>query len=188
MNVFDFDNTIYKGESGIDLFKYYIKRYPSLLKLFPKVALAFIRYKRHQISLSEAMESYIPIIEDFLILLEDPEGDMRDFWDKNQHKVKPFYKALMREDDVLISASPEVELKEICDRLGIKNYLGTVIDEDTRKITHVNFRENKLRYFKEKYPEATIDVLFTDSYNDRWLMDIAKHVVMVKGNKIKLIK
>jgi lantibiotic modifying enzyme len=26
MNVYDFDNTIYRGESGVDLFLYYLKK------------------------------------------------------------------------------------------------------------------------------------------------------------------
>ena len=37
MNVYDFDNTIYKGESMFHLFLFYIKKYPRLLKHFPEV-------------------------------------------------------------------------------------------------------------------------------------------------------
>jgi len=188
VNVYDFDNTIYDGESGMDLFKYYIVRYPDLLKLAPKVLAGLVRYKRHKISLQEALDSYIPIIEDFLLRLEDPEADLRDFWDRHEHKVKPVFLTLFQEDDLVISASPEIELREICGRLGIKNYLGTVIDEETRKLTHVNFRENKVKYFREKYPDEQIDILFTDSYNDKWLMDISKSVVMIKGDRFSLIK
>ena len=188
MNVFDFDNTIYDGESGFDLFKYYIKRHPDLVKYAPRVVTAFARYKRHQISLNEALAQYLPYIEAFLRRIEDPVSDMRDFWNKHEHKIKPIYKVLVKEDDVIVSASPEGELREICQRLGIKNYLGTVIDEETWKITHVNFRENKLKYFREKYGDTDIDVLYTDSYNDKWLMDISKHVVLVEGDKFNLIK
>jgi phosphoserine phosphatase len=188
VNVFDFDNTIYDGESGLDLFAFYIKRYPSLLRYTPKVIHALVRYKQHKITIEEALTIYAPLIEDFLRGLEDPEGDMRKFWDKNQHKIKPFYDDLRRDDDVIISASPEVELAEICGRIGIKRFLGTVIDDETRQITHFNFRQNKVTYFKERYPGEEIDTLFTDSYNDRWLMEIAKHVVLVSGDKFKRIK
>lgn len=33
MNVYDFDNTIYRGESAVDLFWYYLKQDKSLLLL-----------------------------------------------------------------------------------------------------------------------------------------------------------
>ncbi|MDR3343980.1 MAG: haloacid dehalogenase-like hydrolase [Oscillospiraceae bacterium] len=188
MNVFDFDNTIYDGESGVDLFRFYLKRYPDLLKFTPKVAAALIRYKQHKITVDEAIALYAPIIEDFLRRLEDPERDMREFWDLHQHKIKPFYENLRREDDLIISASPETELAEICGRIGVKCFLGSVIDDDTRQITHFNFRQNKVAYFRQKYPDAEIDTLFTDSFNDRWLMEIAKHVVLVDGDKYRRIK
>ncbi|MDR1408725.1 MAG: haloacid dehalogenase-like hydrolase [Oscillospiraceae bacterium] len=188
MNVFDFDNTIYDGESGIDLFTFYLKRYPDLLKFAPKVATALVRYKLRKITIDKALQLYAPYVEEFLRRLDDPEKDMREFWDLHQHKIKPFYEDLRREDDLVISASPEGELAEICGRLGIKQYLGSVIDEETRQITRFNFRQNKVKYFREKYPDAEIDTLFTDSFNDRWLMDIAKHVVLVDGDKYKRIK
>lgn len=46
MNVYDFDNTIYRGESAVDLFWYYLKQDKSLLRYVPEVAAALVRYKR----------------------------------------------------------------------------------------------------------------------------------------------
>jgi phosphoserine phosphatase len=188
MNAFDFDNTIYDGESGIDLFRFYLKRFPDLLSFTPKVLTALTRYKLGKITLNEAIELYAPHVEDFLKRLENPENDMREFWDAHQHKIKPFYRILHRPDDLVISASPELELAEICGRLGIKQYLGSIVDKETRRITHFNFRQNKVIYFRQKYPDAEIGTLFTDSFHDRWLMDIAKHVVLVKGDSYRMIK
>ena len=50
MNVYDFDNTIYKGESAIDFFVYFMKRDPKLLLYVPKVIKALIRYKMRMCS------------------------------------------------------------------------------------------------------------------------------------------
>ena len=36
MNVYDFDNTIYRGESAVDLFWYYLKQDKSLLRYVPE--------------------------------------------------------------------------------------------------------------------------------------------------------
>ena len=46
MNVFDFDNTIYDGESVIDFFMYYCKKDKSLLKYIPTVMNALVKYKK----------------------------------------------------------------------------------------------------------------------------------------------
>ncbi|MDR0884411.1 MAG: haloacid dehalogenase-like hydrolase [Oscillospiraceae bacterium] len=188
MNVYDFDNTIYDGESGLDLFLFYLRRYPDIIQYAPKVIAATIRYKRHKITIEEALTRYTIYIETFLRRLPDPQGDMERFWDKHQHKIKPWYEDIRRPDDLIISASPEAELSVICRRLGINQFLGTRVDEETMTITHFNFRENKVKYFREQYPDAVIDTLYTDSYNDRWLMDIATHVVLVKGDKQTVLK
>ncbi len=42
--------------------------------------------------------------------------------------------------------------------------------------------------FRERYPDGEIDNLYTDSYNDKPLMDISRNVFFVKGNKITQIK
>ena len=39
MNVYDFDNTIYRGESVLHFFFFYIKKTPYLIKYIPKVFL-----------------------------------------------------------------------------------------------------------------------------------------------------
>lgn len=39
MRVFDFDGTIYDGESSVDFFLYSLRRHPKNLRLLPKVLL-----------------------------------------------------------------------------------------------------------------------------------------------------
>ena len=52
MRVFDFDNTIYDGESGMDIFLYYLKRDPKgVAKFVPKFMEGFLKYKRHLITI-----------------------------------------------------------------------------------------------------------------------------------------
>ena len=46
MNVYDFDNTIYDGESSLALFWFYIKKMPHLVKYYPKVLKAMYNYKK----------------------------------------------------------------------------------------------------------------------------------------------
>ena len=45
MNVYDFDNTIYEGESGVDLFLGYLKKEPRLLAKLPMAIKCIFQYK-----------------------------------------------------------------------------------------------------------------------------------------------
>ena len=67
MNVFDFDNTIYDGESVIDFFLYYCKKDKSLLKYIPAVANALIKYKKGSITVEEAISKYGKTVTDYYV-------------------------------------------------------------------------------------------------------------------------
>lgn len=188
MNVFDFDNTIYRGESFVDIFIMVLKRDPSLLKNVPHMVSGVLQYKAGTLRLESAFEKYAGIFEDYVSTLDDINGLVTEFWDTHMHKIKPFYEAVRSEDDLIISASPEVVIAEVCRRIGIKNYIGTQLDLNTGKLGRVCFRENKIAAFFERCPDGRIDNLYTDSMHDKPLMDISDNVYFVKGNKITKIK
>lgn len=50
----------------------------------------------------------------------DTEKDVNDFWKEYIGNIKPFYLEQKKDDDVIISASPEFLLKPVCKRLKIK--------------------------------------------------------------------
>lgn len=188
MNVYDFDNTIYDGESVIDFFLYYCKKDKSLLKYIPSVIAAMFRYKRGKITVEEALSKYGKTVTDYLSKNGGIADEMRIFWDSNMHKIKPFYKTIQSEDDLIISCSPEFSLEIICERLGIKSYIGSVIDVDSGEIRRLCFRENKVKAFFELYPDTEIENFYTDSLNDQPLIDISRNAFLVKGEKITKIK
>lgn len=188
MNVYDFDNTIYRGESFVDCFMYYLKRSPWIVKYAPYMVKGVFQYKVGTIRLDEGMAKYARFVEDYVMTIPDMHADLEDFWDKHIHRIKPFYKDVQRDDDLIISASPEILIAEICKRLGINHYLGSTFDPDTGKITRMCFRDNKVKAFLEYCPEGKIDCLYTDSMHDLPLMELSDTVYMVKGEKITRIK
>lgn len=188
MNVYDFDNTIYDGESAFDFFKFFMKKDKKLLLFLPSVIIAFTKYKMGRLSIEEAINKYGQKAVDYYIKNPDSKLLIPHFWDEHQKNIKPFYEKVRKDDDLILSCSPELSLEEICKRLNIKNYIGTVIDEEKGVISRLCLRENKVKAFFEAYPEAEIDDLYTDSFNDKPLMDISKNVYLVKGNNIKKIK
>lgn len=189
MNVYDFDDTIYDGESGLDMFFYFLKKDASLLKIIPKVFKAFTEYKNGNVTIEQAIEKYIPMIEDYLGKNPGLFSDTADFWDKHMKNIKSFYADIQKPDDLIITASPEDSMKEICARIGIKNYIGTKIDAETGKITRLCMRENKVKAFFDEFPDGKIDTFYTDSLeNDKSLIDIAESAYVVKGDKLIKIK
>ena len=188
MNVYDFDNTIYKGESAIDFFVYYLKRDPKLLAYVPKVMVALFRYKARKISIDEALSEYGALVEEYCRSIEDLQGDIVKFWDININKIKPFYEEIRKDDDVILSAGFDVVLEEMGRRTGIKNIVSTETDREKFRIINFCFRENKVKAFRARYPDAVIENFYTDSLNDQPIIDLARNAYLVKGDKITKIK
>lgn len=186
MNVYDFDNTIYRGETVLDFYKFYLKKDISLLKYIPLIFSVLLRYKMRRISLEELekkasiySEKNIPHIFKF---------SAKEFWDKHESKIKDFYLKQQRADDVVVSASFSFLLDEICRRLGIRYCLCSELEPESGKIKRICYRDSKPEIFKENFPNAEIDNFYTDSLNDLPMIMLAKKAYLVKGEKLTEIK
>ncbi len=188
MNVYDFDNTIYRGESAIDFFLYFLKRDPKLIAYVPSVVKALALYKAQKITIDEALDNYASLVEDYCHTIEDLEGHIKRFWDLNCKKIKPFYFTQRKEDDVILSAGFDIVLEEMGRRMNIKNIIATETDRDDFRIINFCFRENKVKAFKKHYPDAVIENFYTDSLNDQPIIDLAQSAYLIKGDKITKIK
>ncbi len=189
MTVYDFDNTIYDGESALDIFKYYFKKDPiGIFKILPKFLEGYRRYKKGEIDADTVVDEYGDMLVTYCLRLGDIDKDVQDFWDKHEKKIKPLYFDLQKDDDVIVSASPEIALSEICKRIGIKHYIGSVFDPKTGKVSRVCYKQKKIDAFYEVYGERRIDTFYTDSMSDKPMMDISDNVFLVKGEKITKIK
>ncbi|MBQ4266786.1 MAG: haloacid dehalogenase-like hydrolase [Clostridia bacterium] len=189
MNVYDFDDTIYDGDSSIDFFKFFIKKDPSVISYAPSIAKIMKDYRATAIRFDDMIDKYGVVVENYV---KEKKPDIpalfEEFWDLHDHKIKPFYKHIQKEDDLIITASPTISMDILCPRVGIKHWLGTEFDEKTGKFIRGCFRETKIDFFREAYPEGVIDDFYTDSLNDEFLFPYAKRVFWVKGHKITQIK
>lgn len=189
MNAYDFDETIYKGECSIEFFIYCFKADPSLIKYLPGVMKAFVLYKREKITLESLLNDYGKVIEEYFSTHSlEMEKMVKVFWDKRMNRIKPFYLLQKKNDDIIITASPEFLMREVCARLGVKNLICTKMDVKTGKIEKPCFRQAKTERFLEHFPEGRIDEFYTDSMNDKFLMPFSDKVFIVRGNKIKQVK
>ena len=63
MNVYDFDGTIYNGDSSVDIYFFLLKRYPKLIAYFPKQILGIVKYKLQLSSKEEMKEMYFSFLK-----------------------------------------------------------------------------------------------------------------------------
>lgn len=189
MNVYDFDNTIYDGESALDFFLCYMKEHPAWIRFLPKVLFAVLRYKRGKITIEQMLTDYAPYIQKIFCSYEDWEAFTVRFWDGHMNKIKSFYQNVRKEDDIILTASPEMTIKEAADRLGIRNIVCSKIDPKTGEITRLCMRENKILALKEDFGDINIEDFYTDSMeNDGFFAEHAQRVFLVKGQRVKQIK
>ena len=110
MNIYDFDETIYDSDSTKDFYFYCLKKYPKILLSVPIMAWTFFLYILGVKTKTQFKEKMYR----FLTYVPDIDSALNDFWNVNEHKVKSWYKDRQKDDDIIISASPEFILKTIC--------------------------------------------------------------------------
>ncbi|MCD8317308.1 MAG: haloacid dehalogenase-like hydrolase, partial [Eggerthellaceae bacterium] len=182
LNVYDFDGTIYSGDSSIDFYIFSVKRNHFALKALPRQVKAFIEHGLGRISKTEMKEefySYFPYVNDM-------EKNVLDFWSEHGlSRIKDYYLLQQREDDLIASASPEFLLRPVCEALGINRLIASEVDPLTGRYHGLNCRDTeKLRRIHEEYPGEVIECAYSDSHADDPLAAEAKKAYFVSGDKI----
>lgn len=181
MNVYDFDNTIYDGDSTIDFYLYCIKTHPNLLRYLPKQLWAAILYLIGKLDKTRFKERFYI----FLRGLKNIDCDMTAFWNRNEHKIKKWYLKNKKNTDAIISASPEFLLEPICNKLGIIQLLASKVDCETGHYIGINcYGMEKVNRFIQSFGEYQIDEFYSDSKSDLPLAELARKAYIVSGNKI----
>ncbi len=181
MNVYDFDGTIYDGDSAIDFFLFTLKRNLLLIKYFPIQILGLVAYIFGIIPRDKMKEQFFSFIKGIKNL--DEEVDY--FWENKEYKIKRWYLDQQKKNDIIISASPFFLLNPICIKLNIQTLIASNLDKRTVKFVGRNCQgKEKVRRFNNKFKNLTIDNFYTDSLSDEPLISIAKRSFIVKRNKI----
>ena len=179
LNAYDFDNTILRGDSSVLLLLYFY-RLPGTWRCLPGAAWKALRCALRLEGfegLKEALFSAVRYMD---------KSAVREFWDSHMDRIKPFYISRMRDDDVIVTASPEFLVREAVRRLGDMRVIGTVMDPETGKITGKNCkREEKTVRFARELPGAEIDAFYSDSRSDDPMARLAKEAFMIRGDAIE---
>jgi len=181
MNVYDFDKTIYNGDSTLDFYMFSLKKKPSLIKYLPIQIMGFIKYMLGICPKLEFKEKFYS----FLKGINDTDKFVNEFWDKNQNKIKQWYKNSQKDDDLIISASPTFLLSEICRRVGINYLIASEVNKKTGVCEGKNcYGEEKVVRLKEAFKDHKIDEFYSDSLSDAPLSLLAQKRYIVNGNDI----
>ncbi len=180
MNVYDFDETIYQSDSTRDFVFWSFRHHPKTLLYIPCIGFFALKYYLFRIGtktqFKERMYRFLRAC--------DAENDVERFWGEKLGGIKAFYRRQHRDDDVIISASPEFLLKPLEPKLNI-TVIASKVDAHSGKYTGLNcYHAEKVRRFYEVYPEGRIDAFYSDSYSDEPLAKLAQHAYIVSGEDI----
>lgn len=186
MRVFDFDNTVYSGESVLDFYLFSLRYNPREIKLIFTVLKYALRYKAGKMTLEQLEKGCAKYAHNYISSFSEPEKMVAEFWNSHMKKIKKWYKP--QKDDIIMTASFNVIMDEVCKRLGVSRCICSVINRKTLEVEYLNFNKNKKEKFIEMFGNVEIDEFYTDSISDMPMVEISKTAYLVKGSKITKIK
>lgn len=180
-NIYDFDKTIYNGDSTCDFYFYCLRRYPKMWKSVPMTIWAFALYMLGIYTKTQFKERMYR----FLRYVDDTQKAVSDFWKDRHTNVFDYYIKNKLENDIIISASPEFLVKPCCEILGIKSVIASKVDPKTGLYTGENCHgaEKTLR-LKAELGEIEYDEFYSDSLSDTPLARMAKKAYIVKKGEL----
>lgn len=187
MNVYDFDKTIYKGDSTLDFYFWCIKRNPLILVVLPIQFLGFLLYNFKLKDKDYFKEKFYF----FLKYINYSETIIDQFWNEKIYKIMDWYLLQKEDTDVIISASPEFLLKPLEKKLGIGKIIASKVEPTTGKLLSKNcYGEEKVIRFVEIFKNRKILKFYSDSLSDAPLARLSKHSFLVnyKKNSIEKFK
>ena len=181
MNIYDFDDTIYNGDTNRDILMYGFKKHPFLvLKALKKAKKLQKDYKRGVIEFERVKEAMLS----FIFKIKNYPKFINDFVDSHMKNIKPWYLNRRTQNDIIISASYELWIMQFCKRLGIRYVIATKTDSEGRIIGKNCKGAEKLKRLASIIPNAVIVSAYSDSSCDIPILESARTAYVVEGNKL----
>lgn len=180
MNVYDFDNTIYRGDSSVDFFRHCAVKYPrTLLSAAGALPwmLAMVLGIAEKTRVKERFYRYLRHVPEVT-------QEVERFWLTHDKNLKSWYFSQKRADDLIISASPVFLLEPVMRRLELR-FLASRVNPQTGEYDGLNCHgEEKVRRMREEYPDAEVEQFYSDSLHDTPLARLAREAFLVKGDAL----
>ena len=184
IDVYDFDKTIYNGDSTIDFYLYCIKKNLLLLRYFPIQLLYYIKYKLKLVNKEKFKKKFFI----FLNGINNIDDYIIEFWKKNKNKVR--YEIIKQNENkkYIISASPEFLLQSMVIQMNNFELIATKVNKKSGRFESKNcYGEEKVKRLKKHITnEFKIENFYSDSISDKYLAEISQNSYIVKnGGKIE---
>lgn len=177
-NIYDFDKTIFDGDSTARFCLYVLGRNPRIWPRFIPVGFHFLAMA---LKLEEKTQAKQALYRALLCPLRNVDEWVDSFWQKNFCRIKGWYVRQKRDDDLIISASPEFLLQPVCQKLGVQ-LMASRVDKKTGMYQGLNCHgQEKVRRYREKYPPEEFE-FYSDSLSDAPMARIAQKAWLVKGD------
>ena len=176
INGYDFDGTIYDGDSSVDFYLFCLRKNKKILLQLPVQIWGAILYILGIIEKTEFKEH----VFSFLKRIDNVDLYIKEFWDKKYKNIKSWYFDQKEKSDVIISASPEFLLKPLEKKLKV-TIMASKVDKKTGKFLEKNCHDvEKVRRFNEKIKDKKLKSFYSDSMADKPIMNIAEEAYYVK--------
>jgi len=182
INVYDFDHTIADFDSGSAFIGFCFRRRPlRMLRWLPSLALEGLRFLAKRRRGGGPRGNFYRFVRS----LPDWQAEVEAFWAQYaDEKLKGWYLAQKREDDIIISCTAEFLLRPICDKLGVR-LIGTKVDDKKFRLTGKScYGEEKVRLLREEFGDVRVAKFYSDSYADTPLAREAQEAFFVQGDEI----
>ena len=180
IDVYDFDGTIYDGDSTVDFFKYSLKRNRKIFPFCFKILCNGILMGLHVIDLTEFKSRFLSFVK----YIPDIDEYLDDFWKSNKNKICQYFLDNMKnkKDTYIISASPEFIIKPFADKFKNVVLIGTDADKKSGKINGRNCKgEEKIKRLNKVIKDYEIENFYSDSTKaDLPLFKLARNGFVVK--------
>lgn len=156
-------------------------RRPYILLKLPRQLLGHHRYKKGAIDRTMLKQYYYSFFS-----MIDTEMMTERFWDVNSNRIENWYLDVKKDDDVVISASPDFLVREGCRRIGVRNVVASQVDPGNGACTGPNCRGGeKVVRFRREFGDAPVDDFYSDSEIDLPMAKISKRAYLVREGALE---
>ena len=179
-NAYDFDETIYDGDSSVDFYFFCLHKNKKVLLPIFKQLWGVILYCLKIIDKTKMKELFYS----YLKQMKNIDSVIDEFWKEKEKNIKQWYLDQKTPTDVIISASPEFLLKPLEKKLNV-TIIASIVDKKTGKYGSKNCHDyEKIKRYEEQFKDK-IKEFYSDSIKaDKAMLEYAEVGYVVHKNEI----
>ena len=179
--IYDFDGTIYDGDSCRDIVKYGLRKHPIVtLKALKKAKELNKEYEAGLVSFDKVKQTLLS----FIFKIHNYPKFINKFVKSHMKKIKPFYNSRKTPNDLIASASYDLWVNIFARNLGVKYVVATRTNSDGEILGPNCKGLEKAKKIKELFPNAKVTCSYSDSSVDIPILEMAPVAYVVEGDTL----